>query len=154
MLKQPLMIKLYRSSLATGLAFGLITVLSACEQQAIDKKTSRTTTGNQATPQSSNPTQAGSRVFIDPATGKFVSEPPAGFTPQNDLPGIARDIPGQPDLVETVAPDGTVTIELGDRFNKPLVASVGCKGKITTTHTPSSDKPASKDCKSSTGEKQ
>lgn len=67
-----------------------------------------------------SPAAAGLRVFIDPQTGEFMSEPPAGTAPAVE----ATAAEPRPELVEQVRPDGSVMVRLDDRFQTPLQAGL------------------------------
>ena len=42
-------------------------------------------------------------------------------------------IPPDP-IVQTVLPDGTLVVEVGNRFLRPLTATVDCNGKVKSSH--------------------
>lgn len=49
-------------------------------------------------------------------------------------PGIRDPAVPLPPLEQTVLPDGTVIVNLGNRFLRPLVAVIGCEGEIKPSH--------------------
>jgi hypothetical protein len=91
------------------------------------------------------PIQQGMRAYIDPNTGEFVSEPPPGTE-------IAEEVPiGADEAIEEIKlPDGSVVVNVGDRFNIPLMATMDCDGKISQMHSNEISK-ASTECKESKG---
>ena len=91
------------------------------------------------------PTQQGMRAFIDPNTGEFVSEPPPGTEISEEVPIGADEA-----IQEIQLPDGSVVVNLGDRFNIPLMATMDCDGKISQMHSNEVSK-ASTECKETKG---
>ncbi len=77
---------------------------------------------------------AGIVVHIDPTTGRFLPEPPAGnVTPP---PATASLKASPPPLYETASPTpgGGVMIDLNGQFHTPLVATINADGKVTLNH--------------------
>lgn len=74
--------------------------------------------------------QSNQTIHIDPNTGELLPEPPV-----NVMEAIATTSPAT--AVEyTVTPleQGGSYVDLGDSFQSPLVAVIGCDGKLATTH--------------------
>lgn len=89
----------------------------------------------------------GMRVYIDPQTGGFLSEPPPGVTLPELSPAERNALStSHQGLTETpgTVPGGGVMLDLQGRFQSPLTATVGPDGKLTIEHNrldaPPSDK--------------
>jgi hypothetical protein len=81
----------------------------------------------------------GMRAFIDPQTGRFVSEPAPGTPPLElspaELNAFSTSDQGLVEVPSTV-PGGGVKVDLQGRFQSPLTATVGADGKVTIGHAP------------------
>ena len=79
----------------------------------------------------------GMRVFIDPQTGGFLSEPPPGATQPELSPqernALSTSHQGLVEVPSTV-PGGGVGLDLQGRFQSPLTATVAPDGKVTIEH--------------------
>lgn len=84
-------------------------------------------------PSETEDSSAGLRAYIDPVTGELTDPPPDSLPPGNVTAGDSANAPNV--FPESVSPDGTVSIDLGDRFITPLHAEV-IDGKIVTCHRP------------------
>lgn len=92
------------------------------------------------------PEQAGSQVkqsqtdqtigrsaYIDPITGKLVSEPTQS-TQVIQSGSVAIGSDNLPPVKITTHSNGMVQAELNGRFQMPLQATIGCDGQITKEH--------------------
>jgi hypothetical protein len=127
-------------------AFGIAAFFVAITQPALSEEGQSSSLENatEAKPLGSAP---GMRVYIDPQTGGFLSEPPPGVTLPELSPGERNALStSHQGLVETpsTVPGGGVGLDLQGRFQSPLTATVGPDGKVTIQHprleTPPSDK--------------
>jgi hypothetical protein len=66
--------------------------------------------------------------------------------------GQGLTIPPDP-IVQTVLPNGTILVDLGNRFARPLFATVDCNGNIKSSHS-STGTIAINSCQSQRGKKQ
>ena len=73
--------------------------------------------------QGPGPARSGMQANIDPQTGRFVPEP-AG-RPQVTVPQDLR-----PPLVAVTKPDGSLEVELDDRYQSRITATVGADGRV------------------------
>lgn len=73
---------------------------------------------------------AGMRAYVDPRTGRLLSEPPAGRqVPPSDPASTSTE-----GLVETPLPHGGVMLDVRGRFQSPLVATVDADGRVHLGH--------------------
>lgn len=56
-------------------------------------------------------------------------------------------------IVQTVLPDGTVLVDLGNRFVRPLFATIDCDGNVNSSHN-GTDAAAGGSCQSQRGKNQ
>ena len=75
-------------------------------------------------------------VGIDPTTGEFLPQPPAGGVTPSDKAEAAKVPAPQLHEVPSPTPGGGVMVELKDRFLTPLVATVDADGKVKLKHQP------------------
>ena len=74
---------------------------------------------------------AGGQVaYVDPATGELTSKPDNPL--QKSLAQQAQV--NLPPVKVTTYSNGTVQADLNGRFRTPLMATIGCDGKLTTEH--------------------
>ena len=95
---------------------------------------SRSPAGNPAAAPQSAP---GQRVHIDPQTGRFLKEPPAGRPPLSLSPqtrnAMSTSHEGLAEEPSTV-PGGGYKLDLKGRFRSPLFATIDADGKVRTRH--------------------
>lgn len=83
------------------------------------------------------PIAAGMKIYRDPETGEFLSEPPKG-DPQSDL--VLEQGAGNfsdEDLEMVTHPDGSVSVDLQGRFQLQIYATMDKNGNIKVNHKPS-----------------
>jgi hypothetical protein len=73
-------------------------------------------------------------VHIDPTTGEFLPEPPAGGVALPQPADAARAPAPQLYEVPSPVPGGGMMIDLQGQFRTPLVATMGPDGKVTLKH--------------------
>jgi len=82
-------------------------------------------------------------VHIDPQTGQIITPPATlspGQVPQSSL-GAAEKTPPQLQQKLSPVPGGGVMIELDDRFQTPLTATIDADGKVRLEHKPAVSSP-------------
>lgn len=90
---------------------------------------------NSPEPEPATSPSAGVMAYIDPQTGELTEPPPGSLPSASVTAGDSAQAPAR--LPQTVSPDGTITVELGNRFMTELHAEV-IDGKIVTCHRPTS----------------
>ena len=92
----------------------------------------------------SSGTAPGMKVYVDPQTGAFLSEPPQGAAPPELSPAernaFSTSHQGLSEEQNPI-PGGGVRLNLQGRFQSPLTVTVGPDGKVTMQHR-SADAPA------------
>jgi len=83
----------------------------------------------------------GRTAYIDPTTGKLVSQPAQVIQPGN----VAIGTENLPPVKITTHANGMVQADLNGRFRMPLQATIGCDGKLTKQHS-NSELPSAPDC--------
>lgn len=130
-----------------GLAVFIATLISGCagsvrDHTGMESPHHKTENGRDKTTESIEKSP-GIIVHIDPKTGK-VKSPAPGELPDHILkpPPDAVKKPPQP-LRETLSPvpGGGVVIELDDRFQTPLSATIDAGGKVRFEHKPTMCSP-------------
>jgi len=80
----------------------------------------------------------GLRAYVDPQTGELTEKPPSdrsGASTQQQTPRTAAQAAAPEPFVEVIRPDGSVAIDIGDRFLMELHAEV-VNGKVVLCHRP------------------
>jgi hypothetical protein len=72
----------------------------------------------------------GQIAYLDPVTGQLTSKPADSLTKGSALQAQVN----LPPIKITTYADGTVQADLNGRFRTPLMATIGCDGKLTTEH--------------------
>lgn len=77
---------------------------------------------------------AGLRVYIDPETGRFVPEPPAGAAVETDVATAEAVSTRSVDLVEqpSPVPGGGMMLDLEGRFQNAIEMSVDASGALSS----------------------
>lgn len=83
----------------------------------------------------------GRTAYIDPTTGKLVSEPTQVIQPGS----VAIGTENLPPVKITTHSNGMVQADLNGRFRIPLQATIGCDGKLTKQHS-NGELPPAPDC--------
>jgi hypothetical protein len=95
-------------------------------EQAVQQTESQVT-------QPQSPQTIGRSAYIDPTTGKLLSQPTEST--QEIQPGsIVKGDDNLPPVKITTHSNGMVQAQLNGRFQMPLQATIGCDGQITTEH--------------------
>jgi len=86
--------------------------------------------------------ELGRTAFIDPVTGELISEPSADDMTQLETANRAQ-LQYQAPLVEQRMPDGSVKIDLQERFHSQVTATIEKNGKLKIRHEGSNPVPNS-----------
>lgn len=129
-------------SIYFGSLAGLVLVLGGCVHRGEQNYPASlsTVTGGSADALIVDAKEPAMVVHIDPATGKVI--PPSGGSLPDSMSRSSSEaarVPPQKRLVETpnLGPGGGVVIQLDERFQTPLTATIDSDGKVRFKHDPS-----------------
>jgi len=86
--------------------------------------------------------ELGRTAFIDPVTGELISEPSVDNMNQLEAANRAQ-LQYQAPLVEQQMPDGSVKVDLQERFHSQVTATIEKNGKLKIRHEGSNPLPNS-----------
>jgi hypothetical protein len=78
---------------------------------------------------------SGMILYIDPPTGAILNAPAPGTVPLQLIPGLRNTLStSHQGLVETPAAGGGVKVDLQERFQSPLTATIDANGNLRIQH--------------------
>lgn len=138
----------HRNLLAGLFSVGVCFVVAerpAFSEESAPVSSAQTQTGSDASvpqppaekPAAVNEGTPGMKVYIDPRTGRILTEPPPGTAPLQLTPNEQNALStSHQGLVEvpSSSPGGGVKLDLQGRFQSPLIGTIDANGKVKIQH--------------------